>query len=162
MKKAASIFLKSRKFISPWFNNECVATPVGLPKNILQCTRSRLIVQCWWKTKKISINILIAKGWDWTPSASPWLRLWVRPIKLPPFSLQKATTFMWYPTIFTKNQRYLTSEDVLAPPYLTVPCKLLVWIRHWSLRNIIQWLPIYDAFSYYFTCYQKFPYIQLV
>ena len=62
MKKAASIFFKSRKFITAWFDNECVATPVVLPKNILQWTRSRLTVQCWWKTKKININILIAKG----------------------------------------------------------------------------------------------------
>ena len=60
--KPAFRILKSRKFITAWFDNECVATPLGLPKNILQCTRSRLIVQCWWKTKKISINILIAKG----------------------------------------------------------------------------------------------------
>ena len=62
MKKAASIFLKSRKFITAWFDNKCVATPVVLPKKILQYNRSRLIVQCWWKTKKININILIAKG----------------------------------------------------------------------------------------------------
>jgi len=33
---------------------------VVLPKNILQYTRSRL--KCWWITKKININILIAKG----------------------------------------------------------------------------------------------------
>ena len=52
MKKAASIFLKSRKFITAWFVNVCVVTPVVLPKNILQCTWSRLTVQCWWKTKK--------------------------------------------------------------------------------------------------------------
>jgi len=26
-----------------------------------------------------------------------------------------------YPTVVTKNQGYLTSEDVLAPPYLTAP-----------------------------------------
>jgi len=52
MKKAASIFLKSRKFITAWFDNVCVVTPVVLPKNILQCTWSRLTVQCWWKTKK--------------------------------------------------------------------------------------------------------------
>jgi len=32
MKKAALIFLKSRKFINAWFDKECVATPVGLPK----------------------------------------------------------------------------------------------------------------------------------
>jgi len=71
MKKAASIFRKSRKFITAWFDNECVATPVVLPKNILQCTRSRLTVQCWWKIKKININILIAKGGAWNPSAPP-------------------------------------------------------------------------------------------
>jgi len=29
MKKAASIFLKSRKFITAWFDNKCVATPSG-------------------------------------------------------------------------------------------------------------------------------------
>jgi len=29
MKKAASIFLKSRKFITAWFDNKCVATPCG-------------------------------------------------------------------------------------------------------------------------------------
>jgi len=28
-KKAASIFLKSRKFITAWFDNKCVATPCG-------------------------------------------------------------------------------------------------------------------------------------
>ena len=28
---------------------------------------------------------------------------------------------MWYPTIVTKNQGFLTSDDVLAPPYLTAP-----------------------------------------
>ena len=76
MKKAASIFLKSRKFITAWFDNECVATPVVLPKNILQCTRSRLTVQCWWKTKKININILIAKGGLKPLQPPPWLRLW--------------------------------------------------------------------------------------
>jgi len=37
------------------------------------------------------------------------------------FSLQKITTFMWYPTVVAKNRGYLTSEDVLAPPYLTLP-----------------------------------------
>ena len=37
------------------------------------------------------------------------------------FSLQKITMFMWYPTNFTNNQGYLTSEDVLAPPCLAVP-----------------------------------------
>ena len=47
MKKAASIFFKSRKFITAWFDNECVATAVVLAKNILQCTQSRLTVQCW-------------------------------------------------------------------------------------------------------------------
>ena len=62
-----------------WFDNECVATPVVLPKNILQCTRSRLTVQCWWKTKKININILIAKGGGLEPlQPTPWLRLWQR------------------------------------------------------------------------------------
>jgi len=71
MKKAASIFLKSRNFITAWFDNECVATPVVLPKNILQCTRSRLTVQCWWKTKKINIHILIAKEGAWAPSSPP-------------------------------------------------------------------------------------------
>ena len=71
MKKAAVIFLKSRKFINAWFDKECVGTPVGLPKNILQCTWSRLTVQCWWKTKKININILIAKVGAWAPSAPP-------------------------------------------------------------------------------------------
>jgi len=29
MKKAASMFLKSRKFITAWFNNKCVAMPCG-------------------------------------------------------------------------------------------------------------------------------------
>jgi len=29
MKKAASIFFKSRKFITAWFDNECVATSFG-------------------------------------------------------------------------------------------------------------------------------------
>jgi len=29
---------------------------------------------------------------------------------------------MWYPTIVTKNQGYLTSEDVLKPPYLIRHC----------------------------------------
>jgi len=29
MKKAASIFLKPRKFITAWFDNKCVATPCG-------------------------------------------------------------------------------------------------------------------------------------
>jgi len=38
---------------------------------------------------------------------------------------------MWYPTMVTKNQGYLTIEDVLAPPYLTALPKRLVWIRHW-------------------------------
>ena len=36
-----------------------------VPKGILHCTPSRL--QCWWKIKKININILMA----WAPSASP-------------------------------------------------------------------------------------------
>jgi len=29
MKKAASIFLKPRKFITAWFDNKCVAMPCG-------------------------------------------------------------------------------------------------------------------------------------
>jgi len=32
MKKAASIFLKSRKFITAWFDNKCAATPCGTAK----------------------------------------------------------------------------------------------------------------------------------
>ena len=76
MKKAASIFFKSRKLITAWFDNECVATPVVLPKNILQCTRSPLTVQCWWKSKKININILIAKGGLEPLQPPPRLRLW--------------------------------------------------------------------------------------
>jgi len=32
MKKAASIFLKSRKFITAWFVNKCVAKPCGTAK----------------------------------------------------------------------------------------------------------------------------------
>jgi len=47
---------------------------VFLPKNILRWTQSRL--KCWWKTKKININILIAKEGAWAPSAPHWLRLW--------------------------------------------------------------------------------------
>jgi len=37
------------------------------------------------------------------------------------FSLQTIATFMWFPTIVTKNQGYLTSEEVLALSYLTAP-----------------------------------------
>jgi len=32
MKKAASIFLKSRKFKTAWFDNKCAATPCGTAK----------------------------------------------------------------------------------------------------------------------------------
>jgi len=32
MKKAASIFLKSRKFIIAWFDNKCAATRCGTAK----------------------------------------------------------------------------------------------------------------------------------
>ena len=38
------------------------------------CNALDLDLQYWWKTKKININILIAKG-GWAPSAPPWLRL---------------------------------------------------------------------------------------
>ena len=41
------------------------------------CNAPDLDLQCWWKTKKININILIAKGGDWAPSAPPCLRLWL-------------------------------------------------------------------------------------
>ena len=35
------------------------------------CNAPDLDLQCWWKTKKININILIVKGWAWAPSAPP-------------------------------------------------------------------------------------------
>ena len=109
MKKAASIFLKSRKFITAWFDKECVATLVVLPKNILQCTRSRLTVQCWWKTKKININNLIAKGGDWAPSAPPWLRLCTY---APESSFWQSTEsknwrFWWFLKFFVSSRSWL-------------------------------------------------------
>ena len=39
------------------------------------CNAPGLDVQCWWKTKKMNINILIAKGGDLSPFSPPWLRL---------------------------------------------------------------------------------------
>jgi len=46
MKKATFIFLKPRKFITAWFDNNYVMLLrlVVLPNNILQCTRFRLIM----------------------------------------------------------------------------------------------------------------------
>ena len=35
------------------------------------CNAPDLDLQCWWKSKKININILIAKGGAWAPSAPP-------------------------------------------------------------------------------------------
>jgi len=47
------------QLLSPWLRDQ------------LARLVSRLTVQCWWKTKKININILIAKGGAWAPSAPP-------------------------------------------------------------------------------------------
>jgi len=43
------------------------------------CNASDLDLQCWWKTKKININILIAKRGACTPSAPPGCAFACRP-----------------------------------------------------------------------------------
>jgi len=59
MKKAASIFLKSRKIITAWFDSiYCYA--LWYCRRTF-CNAPDLDLQCWWKTKKININILIAR-----------------------------------------------------------------------------------------------------
>jgi len=48
MKKAAAIFVKSRKFITAWFNNKCVTTPCGRPYcQRTFCNAPDLALQCW-------------------------------------------------------------------------------------------------------------------
>jgi len=70
MKKAASIFLKPRKFIIAWFDNKCVAASCSYFRRTF-CNTPDLDLQCWWKTKKININILIAKGGSLSPFSPP-------------------------------------------------------------------------------------------
>ena len=78
MKKAASVFLKPQKSVIAWFDNKCVAASCGTAEGysemhpISTCNASDY--KCWWKTKKMNINILIRGGLS--PFSPPLLRLW--------------------------------------------------------------------------------------